>query len=93
MFLIFAEHTNGQMSFIGTAETESQMRIIGEAIVQSPNWRDVVFLPTNAASIYEAAKIWTMDYWLNNPQLERKSEDDPLILAAMLGAEGKPNNG
>lgn len=87
MILIFAKHTNGQISFIGTCESESQMRVIGESIVQSPYWQDVFFLPTNTPSIYEAAQMWTMGYWLDNPNLERKPQDDPLILAAMQDAD------
>lgn len=59
------------------------MRLIGEGILQSPNWEDVFFLPTNSHALYEAAQNWTMEYWINNPALETKSADDALILAAL----------
>ena len=83
MILIIAQHTNGKHSCVGIVQTEEQMRTVGQAIVQSPSWQDVYFLPVADFRTIEAAKMWTMDYWLQNPDIERKVADDPLVQALL----------
>ena len=88
MIVILAKHTNGEMALVGTTSTIAQARTVGEAIVQAPQWQDVFFLPATSEAAVNAAMAWTTEYFIDNPPLQRKLADDPL-LQMMLAEAGQ----